>query len=84
MKLFEFLNNRNNIQIVKRFIFFDNVWSFPDSESSDLYIISLIGKENIEEYKNTSKIIVDKLNSESIDPNDFENSFSKIIKGLWV
>ena len=58
MKLYEFVNNNNNIQIVKRFIFFDEKWSFPDSESSDEYISGIIGEENLEEYKKISISII--------------------------
>jgi hypothetical protein len=84
MKLYEFVNNNNNIEIVKRLIFFDEEWSFPNSKSSDEYISGIIGNEKIEEYKKISKIIVDELNKNLIEPHDFESSFKKIIKELFL
>ena len=82
MKLYEFVNNNNNIQIVKRFIFFDEKWSFPDSESSDEYISGIIGEENLEEYKKISISIINKLNNDDIEPHDFEKSFYRIVNEL--
>lgn len=82
MKLYEFVNNNNNIQIVKRFIFFDEKWSFPDSESSDEYISGIIGEENLEEYKKISISIINKLNNDDIEPYDFEKSFYRIVNEL--
>lgn len=82
MKLYEFVNNNNNIQIVKRFIFFDEKWSFPDSESSDEYISGIIGEENLEEYKKISISIINKLNNNDIEPYDFEKSFYRIVNEL--
>ena len=82
MKLYEFVNNNNNIQIVKRFIFFDEKWSFPDSETSDEYISGIIGEENLEEYKKISISIINKLNNDDIEPYDFEKSFYRIVNEL--
>lgn len=82
MKLYEFVNNNNNIQIVKRFIFFDEKWSFPDSESSYEYISGIIGEENLEEYKKISISIINKLNNDDIEPYDFEKSFYIIVNEL--
>ena len=82
MKLYEFVNNNNNIQIVKRFIFFDEKWSFPDSEPSDEYISGIIGEENLEEYKKISISLINKLNNDDIEPYDFEKSFYRIVNEL--
>lgn len=70
------------IQIVKRFIFFDEKWCFPDSDSSDEYISGIIGEENLEEYKKISMSIIDKLNNNDIEPYDFEKSFYRIVNEL--
>jgi hypothetical protein len=83
MKIFEFINNNNHIDIIDRFIFWDgDEWMFPDSEGGDIHIGAIIGSENLPEYKKISKIIVDKLNERGVGVDKYEEEFSKIVKEI--
>lgn len=83
MKIFEFINNENYIDIIDEFIFWDgDEWMFPDSEGGDIHIGAIVGKGNLREFKKISKIIVDKLNERGVDVDNYELEFNKIIKEI--
>jgi hypothetical protein len=83
MKIFEFINNENYIDIIDEFIFWDgDEWMFPDSEGGDIHIGAIVGKGNLPEFKKISKIIVDKLNEREVGVDNYELEFNKIIKEI--
>jgi hypothetical protein len=83
MKIFEFVNNENYIDIIDQFIFWDgDEWMFPDSEGGDTHIGAIIGEENLPEYKKISQIIVDKLNKRGVRVDNYKDEFHKIIKEI--
>lgn len=76
----EFLNNKYQyIDIIERFIFFEDMWMFPDKNSLNNFLDDKLP----DEYFNLANNIVKKMNDRNINPEKYDREiFNIIIKEL--
>lgn len=80
MKLYEFVNNNSELlELIKDLIYFDEKWMFPQYNIKEF----LKHDYNItDDFLFFSEKLVNELNNNKVDINDFEKSFKRIIKEL--
>ena len=77
-KIDELLNNNYKyLDTIETFIFFNDVWMFPEKESLN----NFLDEKLPDSYFNIANIIVKEMNNRNIDPETYDKEiFNKIIK----